>query len=384
MAPQIIYERFLWFHEHIKDERYPNAASLAAHFEVTRKTAQRNIEFMRDRLFAPLVYVAERRGYIYEDDAYELPASWLGEEVLTALLVSARLASTIPDPSLKTTLRDFLDRVVSLHSGGTAASLAALAEKVSVKNIEYSRTDGRIFHQVLDHLLQNRTITIAYYSPHADETTKRDILPLHLLQYMGTWHMIAYCGLREEVRDFILSRIRSVTPADRRLDPDAAALPVQDYIRQNFGIMRGDAVHDVCLRFSPAVSPWVAEQIWHRAQVARHEPDGALCLSFPVADFREIKREVLKFGAQVEVLAPPALRAEVGAEVARMGRLYREKNEHPSGPGTRNGGPPVRGWGKIGGTPRKRSRCNVGMKGKEERDSLHNCDERCCDATYRR
>jgi predicted DNA-binding transcriptional regulator YafY len=162
-----------------------------------------------------------------------------------------------------------------------------------------------------------------YYSPHNDEATNRDILPLHLLHYMGTWHIIAHCALKNGLRDFVLSRIRSVTPSAHVVQVREPASSVKEYIRKNFGIMTGSESFEVCLRFSPAVSPWLAEQVWHPAQQMRWEDGKTLCLTFPVADFREVKREILKYGAQVEVLTPETLREEVKREIENMGNLYR-------------------------------------------------------------
>jgi predicted DNA-binding transcriptional regulator YafY len=72
MPAKIVYERFLWFHNQVKSEKYPNSRILAEKFELSQKTAQRDIEFIRDRMRAPLVYVPDKRGYAYEEGAYEL------------------------------------------------------------------------------------------------------------------------------------------------------------------------------------------------------------------------------------------------------------------------------------------------------------------------
>lgn len=165
MPSKVIFERFLWFHHQVGRSRYPNAAALAERFEVSAKTAQRDIEFMRDRLLAPLVYVPARRGYRYEDSSYELPGLWLGEEELISLLLAFRLASAVPDSSLKSSLKSFLNQVLSLHSHGPGLSLDMLSRKVSVKNIEYSKTDDKTFQQVLGALVHASPVRIEYYSP---------------------------------------------------------------------------------------------------------------------------------------------------------------------------------------------------------------------------
>lgn len=323
MPSKIIYERFLWFHDRVKTGKYPNSGSLAEKFELSRKTAQRDIEFMRDRLYAPLVYVSGKRGYEYEEKTYTLPGIWLGEEELGALFISTRLASTIPDKRLKTSLTKFLQQIVSAHSFTTPVSLDQLGEKISVKNIQYARVDEGVFHPVVDALFNLKALAIDYFSPHKNEATSRVIFPLHLLQYMGSWHLIAHCCLRGELRDFALSRIRTIKPSSKEMHRPCSNTSIKQYIRRSFGLLNKDARIEVCLKFSAEIMPWVSEQVWHAEQEQTIHPDGSLCLTFPVADLREVKREILKFGSQVEVLSPEALRVEVKDEIDKMKKMYR-------------------------------------------------------------
>ncbi len=322
MSGHLVYERFFWFDERVKAHVYPNASRMAEHFEISPKTAQRTIEFMRDRLFAPLDYVPAQRGYVYEDESYELPGAWIGEEELMALLVAYRLASTIPDPNLKKSYAAMLQRVLEHHDAVSTITLQDLADKVSVKNIAYSRTDGKTFQHILEHLVHARPLAIEYFSPHTRETTRRDILPLHLLHYMGTWHIIAHCTLKNDLRDFVLSRIKSLKPSQKQIVPNHKPAMLKEYIRRNFGIMNSPETCSVRLRFHHQIAPWIVEQVWHPTQEIAHDTHGNLCLEFPVADFREIKREILKFGSQVEVLSPPELCAEIKDEIKRMDKLY--------------------------------------------------------------
>lgn len=319
MPSKIIYERFLWFNNQVKAGKYPNARALAEKFELSQKTAQRDIEFIRDRLNAPLVYVPDKKGYEYEEKTYEFPGIWINEEELAALLISFRLASTIPDRRLKSSLQ----QILASRSLKFPVSLNELSEKVSVKNIEYARVSETIFQEIVDALLYNKSLEIHYYSPHKDEATERVIFPLHLLQYMGNWHLIAHCSLRDELRDFALSRIRSIKPSFQKINPQISTSSVKEYIRRNFGLLSSDTSTEVCLKFSPDIAPWVSEQIWHSKQEQTNHIDGSLCLTFPVADLKEIKREVLRYGSQVEVLSPQALREEVKKEIEKMKKIYR-------------------------------------------------------------
>jgi predicted DNA-binding transcriptional regulator YafY len=321
MSSKVIYERFLWFHKRIKEEKYPNTKTLSEEFDISRKTAQRDIEFLSERFRAPLVYVHGRRGYSYEDNTWEIPGLWLNEGELISLVLSSRLASAVPDSGVKTSLKTLLNQIIAHHSSGTL-SIDELSERISVKNIAYAQTNEAIFHRLLEALLRMKALRIEYFSPHSNQNTTRDILPLHLLNYMGTWHIIAYCNVKKELRDFVLSRIRSAAACETPVDVSVPAAKVKNYIRDTFGIFRGEKSRDVCLRFTAEIAPWIAEQSWHPKQIIRIEKNGRLLLTIPVADFREIKREILRYGAQVEVVSPKALREEVKKEIQKMKIIY--------------------------------------------------------------
>lgn len=72
------YHRIIWFHNRVIDQHYPNARALCEYFEISGRQAQRDIEYLRDSMNAPLVYCAKKRGYVYEQ-AYSLPHYFLSE-----------------------------------------------------------------------------------------------------------------------------------------------------------------------------------------------------------------------------------------------------------------------------------------------------------------
>ena len=100
-------------------------------------------------------------------------------------------------------------------------------------------------------------------------------------------------------------------------------LALERYMRQNFGLMSGEKSTEVCLKFAPDMSSWISEQIWHKKQAVSIDSNGNLFLRIPVADFREIRREILKFGANLEVLSPEELRNEIKKEIEKMSAVYR-------------------------------------------------------------
>ena len=80
--------RIQWFHNELVKESYPNAVRLAERFHMSRRQAQRDIDFLRTNLGAPLVYDQHRMGYMYETP-FTLPIAITSENDDTITHISA-------------------------------------------------------------------------------------------------------------------------------------------------------------------------------------------------------------------------------------------------------------------------------------------------------
>ena len=76
------------------------------------------------------------------------------------------------------------------------------------------------------------------------------------------------------------------------------------------------------LRFDPAIAGLVTETTWHPTEQVAREADGSVVWRGRVPGTIEIRRWILQWGAQVEVLAPPELRDEVAATYRAAAARY--------------------------------------------------------------
>lgn len=323
MAKKLAYERYLWFHERLKKGKFPKIADLAAKFEISRRQASREIEFMRLFLGAPIEYSPEKNGYLYSDDTFQLPGAWVSEEEVVSLVVARRLAAALPDRGLKNRFDAFLRKV----GGDMDLDLLKLEEKVSLKNVRYGRVEPDVFLAVLRALARGRRLAIDYSPASALSPSRREVDPLHLLVYMGNWHLIAWCHQRRAVRDFLLARMQGAAVLAEPLANPVQAEEIRDKLDQHYGIFFDGPERRVVLHFSPAAARRVRDQVWFPGQKIDERPDGSLRLEFPVADLREVLRDILPFGADVEALAPPELRKMLAAVIAEMAGVYGGKRD---------------------------------------------------------
>ncbi len=328
MAHHPILERYLWFDDQIRRDRRPNAAHLAERFELCRKTAQRDIAFLRDRLDAPLEYDRTRRGYRYGDGTFRLPPLYATERQLLALLMARHLLKT-GGGRLDRDLGKFAESLLSAVAD-RRLSTARLDRLFSASWSGNSPAEETVFRAVLTALTQDRLLDILYTSPRTGETTERVVEPHHLQHYQGSWVLLAWCRRAADWRKFFLSRMEHAHVLADGFAPRPQNV-WKPHLEGAYGIFQGGKTIPVRLRFCAERARWIRLQDWHEKQRLVPLPDGRLELFLLVADLREIRLKVLQFGADVEVLEPEELRESICEEIGKMGRLYRPQNSGSDG-----------------------------------------------------
>jgi len=320
MGDHLVFERYRWFDRETQAKRFPNATTLAKKFEISKKTASRDIEKMRLRLGAPLVYDNTRKGYAYSDEAYSLSSRWLSQEEMLALLLARRILSRSTGGLVSRAIETIWSEAINPEDKRKKAEAKA-DESFSAAWPALAPVSADIFRTAADCTLNRKAMAIAYLSPNAAKPTKREVEPHHLQHYSGDWMLTAFCRNRNEWRTFHLGRMQRATSIGETFKPKPKK-EWQKHLDGAFGIFQGDEKTNVVLRFNPTRARWIRGQIWHENQKTRELPDGSLELAFPVADFREVKLKILQFGSEVEVLEPEELRQEVIAEIPKMAEIY--------------------------------------------------------------
>jgi predicted DNA-binding transcriptional regulator YafY len=136
--------------------------------------------------------------------------------------------------------------------------------------------------------------------------------PYHLWHQFGGLYLAAYCHTRQAVHTFAIERIRQIAPC-----PETFARPadfnLEKYLEASFGLFRGKAVR-IRLRFSPEVARYVQERQWHPSQRSAPLLTGELEVILHVAPEMDLKRWIMSYGKDVEILEPKKLRDEIRTE----------------------------------------------------------------------
>ncbi len=196
-----------------------------------------------------------------------------------------------------------------------------LTQRIRAVSAGKRRLPLAAFEVIAKATFERKKVQIRHHNRLTGETLQRAISPQQLIHYRDNWYIDAWCHLRGGVRSFSVDAIESAEiQAESAKDIDLEAM--RKYLDAGYGIFAGPPKDWAELKFSQARSGWVQHEIWHPEQVASFNSDGSYTLRLPYADERELLGDILRFGADVEVVQPLHLRKLVAAQLSKMVGLY--------------------------------------------------------------
>jgi predicted DNA-binding transcriptional regulator YafY len=274
-------------------------------------------------LHAPIVFDREHGGYQYQRDAkiamFELPGLWFTAQELQALIVFDRLLGNLEPGLLNDHLAPFSKRLAELLQN-KRLGLSHAAHRIRLIGMA-ARPASEWFQVLASATLQRHRIRFTYRSRSKDETTQRFISPQRLTRYRDNWYLDVWDHGRKALRSFAVDRVSKAI----ELDEPAEEIPgneLNEHFASSYGIFSGRANQTAVLVFSAQRARWVADERWHPEQIGQFLTDGRYELRIPYRDARELVMDILRHGAQVEVIGPENLRNQVAAELERAFEQY--------------------------------------------------------------
>jgi predicted DNA-binding transcriptional regulator YafY len=318
------FDRIYQLHRILSTRRTPiGEAELCERLECSRATMYRLINALRDRLGAPLERLGDPPGLRYAPDAqaaYELPGLWFTEQELQSLLVFHRLLAALEPGLLEEHLAPLRRRIDALVAH-KRLGLAEAARRVRVLPIG-ARPARQWFRVLAGATLARRRLRLSYHARSTDRVTEREVDPQRLTHYRDNWYLDALDHLRGELRSFAVDRVRRA----EQLEQSARDVPETEldaHFASSYGIFAGRANKTAVLAFSRERARWIADERWHPQQIGQFRTDGAYELHIPYRDPRELIMDILRHGAEVEVIAPDNLRTAVAEALERAAARYR-------------------------------------------------------------
>lgn len=293
--------------------------------EVSLPTFKRDLAELRDTFNAPIIYDRFSKGYKFDKPnagkKFELPGIWFNESEATALVMMHHLLSNLDHGGLLGPHLDpLMSRIDAILSNGNVSS-KELRKRIKVIPIGARKTSIKNFSEVGAALLNRERIQITYFAKTNNTRTNRDISPQRLVHYKNSWYLDAYCHLRKELRSFSIDGIQEVRKTDTAA-VNISETELDEIFTESYGIFSGKATKKAKLKFTPEMARWVSTEQWHPKQTSTFDKDGSYTLTFEYNQDPELIMDILKYGANVEVISPDSLRRKVANELRKAATRY--------------------------------------------------------------
>ncbi|MDQ1362984.1 MAG: hypothetical protein QG652_844 [Pseudomonadota bacterium] len=317
------FERIYQLHHFLKARRYPaSIQTICENLHCGKASAYRYINELRDELNAPVEQ--NRDGIRYaENNTFELPGLWFSNEELHALLAAHQyLSLTHPgliEPHIKP-LRQRIEKILRKHHQHPDAAL----QRIRLLGIGMRHSDQQYFRHIASAVLARKQLHIHYTRRSDGSASERDVSPQRLTHYRDNWYLDAWCHSKNELRTFALDQISQCNTLDamaREIDNNT----LNQHYASAYGIFAGEADKIATLKFNARRARWIEKEQWHPQQTGEWK-DNYYLLNIPYNNPTELIMDILKYGTDVEVLAPDELRAAVQLQISGMRAVYWPKN----------------------------------------------------------
>ena len=314
--------RLLQIDEEIRSGKFPNATSLSKKIEVSSRTIQRDIEYMRDMYNAPIEFDTYKNGYYYTEENFYIKSVPLSEGELFSVALFDQLLEQYRNTPLENDLRSVFKKIEMSLPNKITLDSSFLQNQTTFIPDQMGTINPENFSKIFS-ALKNRHVLDFEYRP-LQKTTwmTRRINPLHAVCQKGNWYVMGFCHDKKDIRVFNFSRMQNVTESKEEFDIPEDFNP-DKYFDKEIGIwLSATKKYTVELLISAEIGTFALERSWNKNQKIEQREDGSVWVSFETTQLPEVKRWVLGQGKTVKVLGPDELIAQVKDEVAAVLGMY--------------------------------------------------------------
>jgi predicted DNA-binding transcriptional regulator YafY len=320
-------ERIYKIDQLLSERRVVSIAEFIDRLKVSKATLKRDLALMRDRMNAPIIFDRELGGYRFDKSnkmlgaTYELPGLWFSAEEIHALLTMHHLISNLDTGGLLSAHIQPLQSRLTALLGTADDTVDEVQRRIKIKMVGVRHVQLTHFETVGFSLLKRKRIRINHYARGTNQITQREVSPQRMIYYQGNWYLDAWCHLRNDLRSFSIDAIQRVEIIEKK-SKDIAEKRLDAVLGSGYGIFAGKKVQWATLVFSPETARWISKEIWHENQKGKLLKNGSYEFKIPYSKDSELLMDILRYGANVKVIAPKELVSRVTEEIVLMAKSY--------------------------------------------------------------
>lgn len=310
--------RYLGIILHLQSKKVSKAEDIAIYFGVSVRTIYRDLRSLEEAG----IPIAAETGVGYSlAHGYHLPPIMFTEEEASAIFLGGEFLKQTTDITHQKHTISALMKISSVLPREKKEYMERLQESVAVQARSpwlHDEMNGNVLSLIQRSIVHRKILHLEYYAQSNDKTTVREVEPLGLVYYSDHWHLVGYCRLRKDYRDFRADRIKTIYEQGDIFEK-RNNFSVKKFMRRE---LQMENPVEVRLLFPYSYARFATSKYYY-GLVEENQSESGMEMTFLVPYLEWIARWTLSFGKNVTVLHPPELRTIL----ARTAREVAELNE---------------------------------------------------------
>ncbi|MEN7547335.1 WYL domain-containing protein [Rapidithrix thailandica] len=288
-------------------------------------TIEKDLSAMRLEFDAPIEYSKRYKGYYYTDLSFKLLSVNLSDENLVALKFVETFLEEFRAMPIFSEFSDAVDKVLDgLEITRTFNNqVTPIGEFVQIDKSAYVKGSD-ILSKLIKIVSDQHVVKIQYQKFGSSKTKAYTVHPYLLKEYSDLWYLIGYVEEYQQVRTFGIDRISEFEDLERAIiSKEEVNFDAESFFMYCLGITALDeSPNDVVLSFAPRQGYYLKTQPIHSSQEIMVDSEEEFRIRLKLVNNFELKKWILSFGSDVEVVSPEELRKDIREEITKSIDLY--------------------------------------------------------------
>jgi len=289
----------------LQSRRVVKAVDIAERFNISLRTVYRDVKTLEE---AGIPIIGEAGVGYSIMDGYRLPPVMFTREEATAFLTAEKFVEKMTDASTAEHHKSAMYKIKAILKTAEKNLLEDIDTKIEVlKSHSQLRIDNKDHIQtLLNSIAQKKVLTIDYFANHTQEHTNRNIEPIGIFYKDSYWHLIAFCRMRNDYRDFRIDRINRISVTDITFNSKHPTLKA--YIAQT---AREQELDLVMIRIDKSIYCHLEHQKYYSGFVSEKTIGNQVEMTFLTSSLEGFARWFMMFGDRAEIISPDSLKERV-------------------------------------------------------------------------
>jgi len=285
----------------LQSRQFIAAEEIARHFNISLRTVYRDLKALEEA--GVPIGIEMGKGYFLVE-GYHLPPVMFTRDEASAFIVAEKILEQSSDPSLFKQFQSALTKIRAVLKVEEKQMAERLESRISVTSFPHTPSSGGYIVSILQAISKKVKLNITYHAFHDNGITKRLIDPIGLIYYGLDWHLIAYCNLRSDYRDFRITRIKNLELSVEHFQEhdNYSIYAYYEYLSKSTDL------EQVKVCFEKSVAKTMGSEKYYHGMIAEKETDNGVEMILASNSLEYTGKWLLSFIGKVEIISPPELK----------------------------------------------------------------------------